>query len=265
MRQNMIGRELSEGYYRSDDEDSYDRDTVMLDVDGITLGNKLKNVSLKVHKGEILGVGGLTDCGMHELCKVVFGLKQPDSGKIRLPQKEVTIRNSSQAVENGMGYIPKDRELEGLMLSASIRDNINLMAMDKVKRGFLITPGATKKLAQEQVDALHIKIGGMELPVSSLSGGNRQKVAIGKCMANDVEILIMDCPTRGIDIGVKAAIYRLLEQFKAQGRAILMISEELPELLGMSDNLIIMKNGEVTARIRRSADVTEHDVIAKMI
>lgn len=265
MRQNMIGRELSEGYYRSDYEDSYDRDTVMLDVDGITLGNKLKNVSLKVHKGEILGVGGLTDCGMHELCKVVFGLKQPDSGKIRLPQKEVTIRNSSQAVENGMGYIPKDRELEGLMLSASIRDNINLMAMDKVKRGFLITPGATKKLAQEQVDALHIKIGGMELPVSSLSGGNKQKVAIGKCMANDVEILIMDCPTRGIDIGVKAAIYRLLEQFKAQGRAILMISEELPELLGMSDNLIIMKNGEVTARIRRSADVTEHDVIAKMI
>ncbi|EOS32332.1 hypothetical protein C807_00562 [Lachnospiraceae bacterium 28-4] len=265
MRQNMIGRELSEGYYRSDYEDSYDRDTVMLDVDGITLGNKLKNVSLKVHKGEILGVGGLTDCGMHELCKVVFGLKQPDSGKIRLPQKEVTIRNSSQAVENGMGYIPKDRELEGLMLSASIRDNINLMAMDKVKKGFLITPGATKKLAQEQVDALHIKIGGMELPVSSLSGGNKQKVAIGKCMANDVEILIMDCPTRGIDIGVKAAIYRLLEQFKAQGRAILMISEELPELLGMSDNLIIMKNGEVTARIRRSADVTEHDVIAKMI
>ncbi len=193
MRQNMIGRELSEGYYRSDYEDSYDRDTVMLDVDGITLGNKLKNVSLKVHKGEILGIGGLTDCGMHELCKVVFGLKQPDSGKIRLPQKEVTIRNSSQAVENGMGYIPKDRELEGLMLSASIRDNINLMAMDKVKKGFLITPGATKKLAQEQVDALHIKIGGMELPVSSLSGGNKQKVAIGKCMANDVEILIMDC------------------------------------------------------------------------
>lgn len=265
MRQNMIGRELSEGYYRSDYEDNYDHDTVMLDVDNVTLGNTLKNVSLKLHKGEILGIGGLTDCGMHELCKVVFGLKQPDSGEVRLPQKEVTIRNSSQAVENGMGYIPKDRELEGLMLSASIRDNLNLMAMDKVKKGFLITPGATKKLAQEQADALHIKMGGMELPVSSLSGGNKQKVAIGKCMANDVEILIMDCPTRGIDIGVKAAIYRLLEQFKAQGRAILMISEELPELLGMSDNLIIMKNGEVTARIKRSVDVTEHNVITKMI
>lgn len=265
MRQNMIGRELSEGYYRSDYEDNYDHDTVMLDVDKITLGNTLKDVSLKVHKGEILGIGGLTDCGMHDLCKVVFGLKEPDSGEVRLPQKGVTIKNSTQAVENGMGYVPKDRELEGLMLAASIRDNINLMAMDKVKKGFLITPGATKKLAGEQVTALSIKIGGMELPVSSLSGGNKQKVVIAKCMANDVEILIMDCPTRGIDIGVKAAIYRLLEQFKAEGRAILMISEELPELLGMSDNLIIMKDGEVTARIRRSADVTEHDVITKMI
>lgn len=164
-----------------------------------------------------------------------------------------------------MGYVPKDRELEGLMMAASIRDNINLMSMDKVKKGFLITSGATRKLAEEQVDMLRIKIGGLELPVSSLSGGNKQKVSIAKCMANDVQIFIMDCPTRGIDIGVKAAIYCLLEQFKAQGRAILMISEELPELLGMADNLLIMKDGEITAHIRRSPEVSEHDVIVKMI
>lgn len=265
MRQNMIGRELSEGYYRSDYDENYDKDKVLLEVDDVVLGDTLKGVSFKVHKGEILGIGGLTDCGMHDLCKVVFGLKQPDKGEVRLPHKGVTIHNSSQAAKNGMGYVPKDRELEGLMLAASIKDNINLMSMDKVKKGFLITPGATKKLASEQVTALSIKIGGLELPVSSLSGGNKQKVAIAKCMANDVEILIMDCPTRGIDIGVKAAIYRLMERFKAEGRAILMISEELPELLGMSDNLIIMKDGEVTARIKRSPDLTEHDVITKMI
>ena len=164
-----------------------------------------------------------------------------------------------------MGYVPKDRELEGLMMAASIRDNINLMSMDKVKKGFLITSGSTRKRAEEQVDMLRIKIGGLELPVSSLSGGNKQKVSIAKCMANDVQIFIMDCPTRGIDIGVKAAIYCLLEQFKAQGRAILMISEELPELLGMADNLLIMKDGEITAHIRRSPEVSEHDVIVKMI
>lgn len=265
MRQNMIGREFTEGYYRTDYDDSYDHDTVMLEVDDVRLGSALKGVSLQVHKGEILGIGGLTDCGMHDLCKVIYGLVKPDAGVVRLPQKGVTIENSAQAARNGMGYVPKDRELEGLMLAASIRDNINLMSMDKVKKGFLITPGATKRLANEQVETLSIKIGGLELPVSSLSGGNKQKVAIAKCMANDVEILLMDCPTRGIDIGVKAAIYRLLEQFKREGRAILMISEELPELIGMSDNLIIMKDGEVTARIKRGPEVSERDVITKMI
>lgn len=265
MRHHMIGRDFSDGYYRGDYEDNYDHDTVMLEVDHVNLGKVLKDVSLQLHKGEILGIGGLTDCGMHDLCKVIYGLVKPDSGEVRLPQKEVTIRNSTQAAKNGMGYVPKDRELEGLMMAASIRDNINLMSMDKVKKGFLITSGATRKLAEEQVDMLSIKIGGLELPVSSLSGGNKQKVSIAKCMANDVQIFIMDCPTRGIDIGVKAAIYRLLEQFKAQGRAILMISEELPELLGMADNLLIMKDGEITAHIRRSPEVSEHDVIVKMI
>ena len=137
--------------------------------------------------------------------------------------------------------------------------------MDKIKKGILVTPGAVKNLAEQQVEMLSIKIGGLELPVSSLSGGNKQKVAIAKNTANDVEILIMDCPTRGIDIGVKAAIYRLLEEFKAQGKAILMLSEELPELLGMSDNLIIMKDGKITGKIKRSADISEHDVIEKMI
>lgn len=265
MRHYMIGRDFADGYYRTDNEDSCDHDKVVLEVHNVNWGRVLKNVSFQLHAGEILGIGGLTDCGMHELCKVVCGLSRPDSGEVRLPQKNVTIHNSTQAVENGMGYVPKDRELEGLMMAASIRDNINLMAMDKVKKGFLITPKATRRLAREQVDLLRIKIGNLELPVSSLSGGNKQKVSIARCMANDVRILVMDCPTRGIDIGVKAAIYRLLEQFKAEGRAILMVSEELPELLGMSDNLIIMKNGEITARIGRSSKSSEHDVIGKMI
>ena len=265
MRQNMIGRELTEGYYRSDYEASYDQDTVALEVEDIHLGSTLKGVSLQVHKGEIRGIGGLTDCGMHDLCKVIYGLVEPDSGTVRLPQRGVEIHTSTQAAKHGMGYVPKDREMEGLMLAASIKDNINLMSMDKVKKGFLITPGAVKGLANEQVDTLSIKIGGLELPVSSLSGGNKQKVAIAKCMANDVEILIMDCPTRGIDIGVKAAIYRLLEQFKREGRAVLMVSEEMPELIGMSDNLIIMKDGEITARFQRSPALSERDVISKMI
>ena len=225
----------------------------------------MNDVSLKLHKGEILGIGGLTDCGMHDLIKVMFGLLKPDSGKVVLTEQNIEIKSPEIAVRNKMGYIPKDRESEGLMLAASIRDNINMMSMDKIKKGFLITPHATTKLAKEQVKMLSIKIGGLNLPVSSLSGGNKQKVAIAKCTANDVQIVLMDCPTRGIDIGVKAAIYRLLEQFKREGRSVLMVSEELPELIGMSDNLLIMRDGRITGKIKRSSEVSESDVINKMI
>lgn len=265
MRQNMIGRDLSGMYYRADYDDNYDHDVVMLKANNISLGSRLKGVSLEIHKGEILGIGGLTDCGMHDLCRVLYGLEKPDTGEITLPQKNVVITNSTDAVRNGMGYIPKDRELEGLMMASSIKDNIVMMSMNKLKKGIVITPARERKLSMEQVESLNIKMGSLSLPVSSLSGGNKQKVSIAKCTANDVQILLMDCPTRGIDIGVKASIYRLLEQFKKEGRAILMISEELPELIGMSDNLIIMKDGEVTGLIKRGVDVTESDIIAKMI
>lgn len=265
MRQNMIGRDLVGKYYRTDFEASYDRDSVLLEARGICLGKALDDVSFQLHKGEILGIGGLSDCGMHDLCKVVYGLIQPDSGEIRLPEKNVTIHSSTDAAKNAMGFVPKDRELDGLMMAASIKDNITLMSMDKIKKCGLIAPRETRKLAEEQVQMLNIKIGGLELPVSSLSGGNKQKVAIAKNTANDVSIIIMDCPTRGIDIGVKSAIYRLLELFKSQGKAILMVSEELPELIGMADNLMIMKDGKVTARFARGPEVSERDVIAKMI
>lgn len=265
MRLNMIGRDMTGKYYRNDFEQSYDKDTVMLEVKDVRLGKTLKGISLQVHKGEILGIGGLTDCGMHDLCKVIYGLAEPDAGRITLPQRGVDIHSSAEAAKNGMGYVPKDRELEGLMMAASIKDNIALMSFDKVKKGIFITPKSVRNLAEEQVEMLSIKIGGLQLPVSSLSGGNKQKVAIAKCTANDVDILLMDCPTRGIDIGVKAAIYRLLEKFKTEGRAILMISEEIGELLGMSDNLIIMKDGEVTGRFKRSPELTERDLIVKMI
>ena len=265
MRKNMIGRELTGGYYRQDYEDTSDHDKVVLEAKHICLGNRLNDVSLKLHKGEVLGIGGLTDCGMHDLIKVMFGLLKPDSGKVVLTEQNIEIKSPEIAVRNKMGYIPKDRESEGLMLAASIRDNINMMSMDKIKKGFLITPHATTKLAKEQVKMLSIKIGGLNLPVSSLSGGNKQKVAIAKCTANDVQIVLMDCPTRGIDIGVKAAIYRLLEQFKREGRSVLMVSEELPELIGMSDNLLIMRDGRITGKIKRSSEVSESDVINKMI
>lgn len=265
LRSSMIGRDLSGRYYRTDFDTSCEQNAVVLEFKDVCYENVVKNASLQLHRGEILGVGGLTNSGMHEMCKLAYGLYPPDSGRVWMPEKKREVRDPAQAVKMGLGYVPKDRELEGLMLAGSIQDNLCIMAMDRVRRGNLITPSAMRRLSEQQVDALSIKIGGLRLPTSSLSGGNKQKVVIGKNLANQADVLIMDCPTRGIDIGVKAAIYRLLEELKGEGKAILMVSEELPELLGMADRILIMKDGAITANVQRQPGLTEHDLIKLMI
>lgn len=264
MRELMVGRELTGHYYRSDFECKHE-DEVVLKVENVSLGSTLQNVSLELHKGEILGVGGLTECGMHELCKIMFGVIKPDSGSVTVMPQNKVIKAAGDAVSNKIGYIPKDRECEGIMLLASIKDNITLMALDKLKRGFFITRRSENKLAKEQVDNLNIKIVSIDQLCIFLSGGNKQKVVIAKWLANDSQILIMDCPTRGIDVGVKAAIYDFMEELKTTGRSIIMVSEELPELLGMSDKIIILKDGKISGDFYRSADLNETSIIHKMI
>jgi ribose transport system ATP-binding protein len=263
MRQLMIGRELTGHYYRPDFNCTH-QDEVALKVENITLGEVLKNVSLTLHKGEILGIGGLTDCGMHELCKVIFGVTKPDAGTVELGDG-VQITKASEAARNKMGYCPKNRDTEAIMLGGSVKENIVLMSMDKLKKGPIITRKSEKNLAAKMVEALDIKAASLDQLCKFLSGGNKQKVVVTKWLANNSEVLIMDCPTRGIDVGVKAAIYRLMTELKNSGKSILMISEELPELLGMSDNVIIMKDGAITGTFERCETLTESVVIEKMI
>ena len=262
MRRLMVGRDLSGHYYREDTHADY-LDDVVLRVENVCLDSKLKDISLQLHRGEILGIGGLTDCGMHDLCKVIYGLTKPDSGCVRLGERE--IHHEYDALEAGMGYIPKDREREGLVLTSSIRDNIMLDSYNKVKKGIVITRGSEKKLVNEQVEKLHIKLASINQAVVYLSGGNKQKVVIGKWTANDAQVILMDCPTRGIDIGAKAAIYELMESFKKEGRSMIMISEELPELIGMSDRIIIMKDGEISGEFMREDGLDEQKLIGYMI
>jgi ribose transport system ATP-binding protein len=264
MRQLMIGRDLTGHYYREDFEASYEEE-IVLKVENVSLGKTLQDISLELYKGEILGIGGLTDCGMHELCKVIFGVTKPDSGSVTLVRQNKIINSAKDAVRNKMGFLPKNREEEGLMPAASIKDNIVLMSLDKLKKGFFITKKSEKSLAKEQSDALRIKMASINQAVVNLSGGNKQKVVIARWLANDSEILIMDCPTRGIDIGVKASIYALMEDLKKAGKSIIMVSEELPELLGMSDRIIILKDGKYSGSFLRSKDLNEEKVIQKII
>lgn len=277
MRQLMIGRDLAGHYYRTDFKPTYSEE-VVLSVKGlllrkkvrkigndISLGSEFKNISFELHKGEILGIGGLAECGMHDLCKVLFGIIKPDSGEVKVMPQNKKIKKASDALQSKIGYLPKDREREGLMQGANIRDNIVLMSFDKLKKGPFITRKSEKSLAKKLADVLSIKMVSLNQPCMYLSGGNKQKVSIAKWLANDSKILIMDCPTRGIDIGVKEAIYDLMNEIKKAGSSIIMVSEELPELLGMADRILVLKNGQISGRFLRSADLSEASIIKKMI
>ena len=262
----MVGREMSENYYRID-YDGKVSDEVVLDVDCVTSGKgMLMNFSMQVHKGEILGIGGLSHCGMHELGKVLYGEEKILHGSVTHVTSGYKVKTARGALLHGMGYVSKDRDKEALVLSASIKDNIVSAGLDKIKtlKAFIF-PTKEKQYVQKQIENLSIKCSGMNQPVQFLSGGNKQKVVFGKWVGRDCDILILDCPTRGVDIGVKAAMYNLIYEMKMQGKTIVMISEELTELIGMSDRLIMLKNGKAVGEFKRDPKLSEHELIEVMI
>lgn len=216
-------------------------------------------------KGEILGIGGLAACGMHTLGKAMFGALALEEGEVTT-YDGTKINSPHIAVANKIGYVSKDRDVESLCLSASIQDNIAVGGMEKYAvNGFLITNKKEKEYVAKQIKDLSIKCSDGDQLTSQLSGGNKQKVVFGKWIGCGSEILILGCPTRGVDIGVKQSMYQLMMELKKEGKAILLISEELPELLGMSDRLLIMKDGSITGEFMRSESLTDADVIGYMI
>ena len=262
----MIGRELKGDYYRSDYDGSYSDQVVLKMVDGIE-GNQLRHINLELHKGEILGIGGLSECGMHTLGKALFGNVKMEGGFVYTGENlDDLVRSESYAMSKKIGYLSKNRDVEALALKTSIFDNIAIASINNIaKFNFLVTKGSEKKLVDRQVRELQIKCNTPEQLVNTLSGGNKQKVSFAKWIANDSEILILDCPTRGVDIGVKQFIYQLLYKMKLEGKAIIMISEELPELIGMSDRILIMKDGQITKEFTRDKDLTQEQIIEYMI
>ena len=262
----MIGRELKGDYYRSDYDGSYSDEVVLKMIDGIE-GNQLRHINLELHKGEILGIGGLSECGMHTLGKALFGNVKIEGGFVYTGKNlDELVRSEDFAMSRKIGYLSKNRDVEALALKTSIFDNIAIASINNIaKLNFFVTKGSEKKLVDRQVRELQIKCNSAEQLVNTLSGGNKQKVSFAKWIANDSEILILDCPTRGVDIGVKQFIYQLLYKMKREGKSIIMISEELPELIGMSDRILIMKDGQITKEFTRNKDLTQEQIIEYMI
>jgi len=257
----MVGREIGDAYYREDYDSSHLPD-VTLKLDHVSFG-PIKDFSLELHKGEIIGFGGLSGCGMHEIGRAAFGLEKLAEGKVTCEGKE--IKSCLDAIESGIGYISKNRDTEALILEGAIGENIVLPSLNALSKRTFISPKAEKKLSGREIDNFRIKCNSGKQWVNTLSGGNKQKVSFSKWTAKASEVLIMDCPTRGVDIGVKQFMYHVIDEMKKQGKSIILISEELAELIGMADKIIIMKDFQVMHEFMRSPELSETDIIEYMI
>ena len=262
IRQMMVGRDIQGDYYRSD-VDGYS-DEVVLEARHITTMQDLLCFDLELHKGEILGIGGLSHCGMHTVGRALFGVDKVVDGEVIVNGNKIT--SPKTAIANKMGYVSKNRDQESLGLSATIAENIASTGyrINELFKG-IISFKKESDYVDEQIAALSIKCAGKNYKVNTLSGGNKQKVVIGKWLGSDSQILVLDCPTRGIDVGVKASMYNLMYEMKKAGKSIVLISEELSELIGMSDRILMMKDGKVTAERLRVDGLSEHDLIEYMI
>ena len=241
----MVGREISSMY----DHASHASDEVVLRVKGLTKYGIAEQISFELRKGEILGIGGLVGAGRTELMKMIFGEIPIDHGEIELLGETITKPKVRKMVQKKLAYLPEDRKNEGILSDMEVKANITLATVKQVMRGVFISQAREKQVAHEMVDKLKIKAHSILQNVASLSGGNQQKTVLAKWLLSDVKILILDEPTRGVDVGAKHEIYKLINQLCADGISIIMISSEMPELIGMSDRVIVMSEGKITGEL----------------
>ena len=251
----MVGRELGEMYPRADAQ----RQEVVLEISGLSDGRDLHGASLKLHRGEILGLAGLVGAGRTALAETLFGSRPAVEGEIRLEGRAVRIGSPREAIRRGMGLVPEDRKLQGLFLNMAVRENIIISSMDQVSQFYFVNPGKADRLASEYVRKLDIRTPSLRQKVRNLSGGNQQKVIIARWLTLKPRVLILDEPTRGIDVGAKAEIHALMSQLAREGVGVLMISSDLPEVLGVSDRILVMHAGGIAAEFAR--DEASQDAI----
>ncbi len=223
-----------------------------------------RGISLTVRAGEIVGLAGLVGSGRSELAQTIFGVTPAESGQVTMSGKPVQIRSAAGARSLGIAYVPEDRATQGLVRPMTVRENFSLASLAKVARFGFIDRAAERRMAEAGVNRFRVRTGSLDQVVGRLSGGNQQKIVLGKWLANQPKLLILDEPTRGIDVGAKAEIHRLMCALAAQGLAILMISSELPEVLGMSDRVLVMREGRLVAEFAR-AEATPEAVGAAMM
>lgn len=245
----MVGRKLTEIYpVRSP---KCIKDEIVFEAINVS-GNGDDNISLQIHKGEVLGLGGLVGAGRTEFTELVFGMKAKTSGRFLFHGKEILPQSPKQAIHMGIGLVPEDRKAKGALLELSIKQNINMPIYSRISKGTVIDTKKEHEIADKYQKEISIKTPTLNQLVKNLSGGNQQKVILAKWLAADVELLIFDEPTRGIDVGAKQEIYTLMNTLVEHGKAVLMISSEMEELMGMSDRILILSEGCMAGELQKS-------------
>jgi rhamnose transport system ATP-binding protein len=254
----MVGRELTAVFPKRE----VAHGAVVLEARSLaSRAARLSASTFTIRRGEIVGFAGLVGSGRSELAHVLFGLTPADSGELRLGNDTVHVESPRHAIALGLAYVPEDRRRHGVIPEMSVAANATLGVLRQIARGPLLDAAREREVAQRFVERFAIKTPSLEAPVANLSGGNQQKVALARWLATKPRVLILDEPTQGVDVAAKAEIHRLMVELAEQGLAILMISSELPEILGMSDRIAVMRGGRVVATLER-ADATQERVMA---
>ncbi len=252
----MVGRQLSEMYDRTVSETG----DVALETRELTDGRDVAPTSLVLHKGEILGLAGLVGAGRSELAHLIFGATARTGGEMFVNGVSVDIKRPADAIRAGIGLVPESRVEQGLFVTMAVQDNIAMNTLPIMKRGGLISKPALERTARTYVSKLNIRLASLNQVVTKLSGGNQQKVVLARWLTGNPSVLLLDEPTRGVDVGARAEIYRIISELADDGVAILMISSELPEILNMSDRVLVMRKGEITAEL--PGNPTQEEVMA---
>jgi rhamnose transport system ATP-binding protein len=252
----MVGREITQVYPNKKSKIG----EKLLEVKGLGKMGYYADISFTLHKGEILGLTGLVGAGRTEVCQSLFGITSYDRGEVYLKGQKITVNNPKAAMNLGIGYLPEDRQLQGLVLDWGIGRNITLPALKELSNKGWLNNKEESAIAKRLAEKVNVKANSIFDLVSSLSGGNQQKVAVAKLLTADLDIIILDEPTKGVDVGAKSAIYEIINDLAASGYGIIMISSEMPEILGMSDRIVVMREGRITSVLNKE-DATQEVIL----
>lgn len=241
----MVGRDLENIYPQRSSKIG----SVVLSVKNLNQKDNFYNVNFQLRKGEILGFAGMMGAGRTELMECIFGLTTPDSGYIEINNEKVFINHPKEAMKRKIGFVSEDRKTHGLMLDLSVEKNLTISNLEKCSKNGILSAKQENKIVKKTIKDLSIKVFGKEQIVKQLSGGNQQKIVFGKTLLKGSDILILDEPTRGVDIGAKTEIYKLIKELSDEGKAIILVSSEMPELMGMSDRIIVLSQGHITGEL----------------